>query len=123
MASSSMRSLGTREAASLQIANLRSRVARPARTSAESSALISATRGFLQGLSRQCDLSRPARRAHWPKRLAIQFQLQRSRVLRGYLELILGREDAHFSRTYIPLKYPLRIRSHRQPRFLFCCDF
>ena len=73
-------------------------VARPERISSSRGALIFASRNSVEGISRECDLACLARGPKGSQRFAVQFQLKRSRVLGGHLEVVLLPNRSGFRR-------------------------
>jgi hypothetical protein len=69
-------SSGESEAAPLQMASLRSRVARPDLISSRNPSLMVASHGSLQILSREGNLARLTGRTNWSERLSIHFEQQ-----------------------------------------------
>jgi hypothetical protein len=109
-----MRSSGGSDAALLQISSLRSCVAPPARTSSRSAALISASRGPLQSLSRERDFSRVTGGTNGSEGLPIQLELQRSGVVCGDVKLVACLKDVILAGFHGFIEHLIAVGSDRQ---------
>ena len=99
-----MRSSGASEAASLQMASFRSWAVRPERISSRNAALISASCGSLESVSRERDLARMARGTNGSQRFSVQLHVQHARILGGHLEMVRGREEVIFAGLHRSVK-------------------
>ena len=113
-----MRSSGASEAAPLQMASFRSRVARPDRTSSRHATLIPASWGSLQSLSRERGLARMARRANGSERLSVKFEQQRSGVASRDLEPILRGKGVILAGFHRSFEHTIGVSVHSHLCFL-----
>src|SRR6267142_6146065 len=117
-AKSSARSAGARCAPPAQMANLRSRGARPCRKSSISSGLRASTGCLPQILLAKHHCTGGAGRAKRRHRLPVQFQQYRRRVASGHFKLQFGGEVARLAGAQLGVEQELPVRQDAHA----CCS-